>query len=100
MISPIALKRSRDFQVWCLLKRKFFESYERESHVSARKGFLFYFRIREKRFPGRHVFFLFSSCVLELSLERELIVPSQLIITLVEAEDRIMYFERIGSSGF
>lgn len=46
------------------------------------------------------MFFLFSSCVLELSLERELIVPSQLIITLVEAEDRIMYFERIGSSGF
>ena len=49
------------------------------------------------------MFFLFSSCVLELSsksLERELIVPSQLIITLVEAEDKIMYFERIGSSGF
>ena len=48
-------------------------------------------------------YFLFSSCVLELSyksLERELIVPSQLILTLVEAEDRIMYFERIGSSGF
>ena len=27
-------------------------------------------------------------------------MPSQLIITLVEADDRIMYFERIGSSGF
>ena len=75
------------------------------SHTSqpVRGSVLFSHSRKTLSWPSCVFFFLFSSCVLELSyksLERELIVPSQLILNLVEAEDRIMYFERIGSSGF